>query len=123
MSPYLQHGLWVRKLLTLVDLYVSLQTERSSADQYFLYNVNILAQGLRPNFKPFLCYFHLLIVFLHNNKNMFIGLNQIPRHLEILHKISAGDFAASNLLLHQFLWSQQERNQLGQLPLKITVNI
>lgn len=45
------------------------------------------------------------------------------QNLEVLQQISAGDFVASNLLLHQSVWSQEERHQLSQLPLKVSVDV
>lgn len=48
---------------------------------------------------------------------------EILQNLEVLHKISAGDFVPSNLLLHQSLWGQQQRHQFGQFTLKIIINV
>lgn len=45
------------------------------------------------------------------------------QNLEVLQQISAGDFVASNLLLHQSVWSQEERHQLSQLPLKVSIDV
>lgn len=62
---------------------------------------------------------------------LFIGLcpisvldfNKILQDLEVLQKISAGDFVAADLLLHQSFWGQEERHQLGQRPLKIPIDV
>lgn len=43
--------------------------------------------------------------------------------LEVLQKISAGDFVASDFLFHQSLRSQKERHQLGQTSLKFPVDV
>lgn len=49
--------------------------------------------------------------------------SKILPDLEVLQEIPAGDFIASDLFLHQSLWSQQERHQIGQLLLKIIIDV
>lgn len=45
------------------------------------------------------------------------------QNLEVLQQVSAGDFAAADLLLHQPVGGQEEGHQLGQLPLEVAVDV
>ena len=53
----------------------------------------------------------------------FIFLYFILHYLEVLQKISAGDFVASNLLFYKSVWSEEERHQIGQLFLKLSIDV
>lgn len=52
-----------------------------------------------------------------------LEFTKILQDLEVLQKISAGDFVSSYLLLYQPVWGQEERHQPGQLPFKIIINV
>lgn len=48
---------------------------------------------------------------------------KILQDLEVLQEISAGHFVASDLLLYQSVRGQEERDQLGQRPLKFPIDV
>lgn len=77
-----------------------------------------------PGFRGANYHYHLgPFYFSHCDLSKPKHCGEILQNLEVLHKISAGDFVPSNLLLHQSLWGQQQRHQFGQFTLKIIINV
>lgn len=109
---HLQHGLWVRQLLTLVDLDVGLQRWR----------IMMKTSRFIPIIQPTVQWSEATLgtVVLDQRPVNWLVTAQ---NLKVLQQVSAGDFAAADLLLHQPLGGQQEGHQLGQLPLEVIVNV
>lgn len=60
---------------------------------------------------------------MNGSRSVGVDSIKIVQNLEVLQQISAGDFVAPNLFFHQSVWSQEERHQLSQLPLKVSVDV
>lgn len=109
---HLQHGLWVRQLFTLVDLDVGLQQWRIMI--LMMKTSHFLIQIIQPTAHWREATLDSVVLDEH-------AVNW--QNLEVLQQVSASDFAAADLLLHQSLGGQEEGHQLGQLPLEVIVNV